>query len=104
MHISSLCSAFIVLLSVARIVSAVTFYVDSATGSDEYRGNDPNMPWKSLSPVNSRTFSPGDRILFKAGSRYAGELGPHGSGSDAKPIVIDMYGQGTKPRIDGGGV
>ncbi len=103
-HIRPLCSACIVLLSVARIVSAATFYVDSATGSDAYRGNDPNMPWKSLSPVNSRTFSPGDRILFKAGSGYAGELAPHGSGSDAGPIVIDMYGLGAKPRIDGGGV
>ena len=103
MRLKRLISILLVLAGAARMASAVTYYVDPAAGSDAYRGTDPNMPWKSLSIVNSRTFRPGDKILFKAGSRYAGTLAPHGSGAEGSPIVIDMYGGEAKPRIDGQG-
>ena len=103
MHIRPVYSTLIVLLSVVQVVSAVTFYVDSETGSDAYQGTDPNLPWKSLGRVNSQTFEPGDKILFKAGSRYRAKLTPKGSGSQASPIVIDMYGGDIKPRIDANG-
>ncbi|MHC4912004.1 MAG: right-handed parallel beta-helix repeat-containing protein [Planctomycetota bacterium] len=50
------------------------------------------------------TFTPGNKILFKADSNYTGQLKPQGSGTQGKPIVIDMYGDGNKPRIDGEGL
>jgi len=87
----------------AAAAPATTYYVDSVAGHDAAPGTDPNMPWRGLSRVNSRNFEPGDKILFKAGSHYDGQLTPHGSGIQGRPIVIDMYGQGPKPRIDGGG-
>ncbi|MHC5116962.1 MAG: right-handed parallel beta-helix repeat-containing protein [Planctomycetota bacterium] len=42
-------------------------------------------------------------MLFKADTSYTGQLKPKGSGADGNPIIIDMYGTGAKPRIDGEG-
>jgi hypothetical protein len=96
---------------------AAEFYVDSQNGSDQAAGTSPETAWLSLAPVNRNIFEPGDRILLKAGSRFRGQLKPHGSGSlvkplgsgslvdaDVRPIVIDRFGDGPRPRIDGEGV
>lgn len=56
--------------------------------------------WKSLDRVNKFVSSPGDRLLFKAGSRFVGRLTRQGSGKKGAPIVIDRFGKGDKPRID----
>ncbi|MBT3199302.1 MAG: hypothetical protein HN350_05250 [Phycisphaerales bacterium] len=48
-------------------------------------------------------FGPGDVILFKRGVRFSGMFAPAGSGADKKPIRIDAYGKGARPRIDAGG-
>jgi len=79
------------------------FYVDSTDGNDNYSGTSPEQAWKSLTPINNTTFIPGDKILFKAGTTYTGQLEPQGSGEPNEPIIIDMYGDGNKPRIDGEG-
>jgi len=78
---------------------ATTYYLDAATGDDQNSGTAPNSAWKSLARVNNTVFAPGDRILFKAGSRYEGRLAPKGSGNEGAPIVIDVYGEGAKPLI-----
>jgi len=80
------------------------FYVDSTDGNDNYSGTSPEQAWKSLVPVNSTIFVPGDKILFKAGTSYTGQLKPQGSGEPNEPIIIDMYGDGNKPRINGEGL
>jgi len=84
-------------------IRATTYYVDAAGGADDYSGLSPTAAWKTLGNVNSTTFAPGDRILFAAGSRWRGKLNPKGSGTPGKPIVIDRYGSGAKPIIDGAG-
>lgn len=76
-----------------------TYYVDSAEGKDANSGLSRSQAWKSLDKVNATTFSPGDKILFKAGTTYNGQLFPQGSGSAASPIVIDLFGSGDKPLI-----
>jgi len=83
---------------------AMIHYVDSVTGNDDNTGASRGKAWASLDKVNSVTFKPGDRISFKAGTVYTGQLKPKGSGKDGKPIIIDMYGVGSKPRIDGKGL
>jgi hypothetical protein len=99
----------IILISVNLAAAAVTsnsgraFYVDNITGNDNNIGTSRSKPWASLDKVNSILFKPGDRIFFKAGTVYAGQLRPKGSGREGEPIVIDMYGVGSKPRIDGKG-
>lgn len=80
-----------------------TYYVDSVSGVDTNTGLDESRPWKSLSKVNATTFGAGDRILLKAGSTWTGQLWPKGSGAAGSPIVIDSYGSGAKPRINGAG-
>lgn len=80
------------------------YYVDSQTGDDAQAGTRPEQAWKSLAKVNGTRFAPGDRILFKGGTRYTGELRPQGSGREGQPIRIGAYGAGGRPRIDGGGI
>jgi hypothetical protein len=75
------------------------YYVDSETGSDQNDGMTPEKAWKSLDRVNRTIFAAGDKILFKAGSRFSGQLSPLGSGKEGAPIVIDTYGTGAKPLI-----
>ncbi len=79
------------------------YYVDSEKGDNKSDGTSPEKAWKSLDRVNSTVFTPGDKILFKAGTTYTGQLKPQGSGTQDRPIIIDMYGDGNKPRIDGRG-
>jgi hypothetical protein len=83
--------------------SGTVYYVDSSGGNDSNSGISSASPWKTLAKVNSTTFSPGDKILFKAGGSWTGQLWPKGSGISGSPIVIDMYGTGAKPHINGGG-
>ena len=80
-----------------------TYYVDSSFGSDDYSGTSEAEAWKSLDKVNAMTFEPGDKILFKAGSVFKGNLHPNGSGEEGYPITVGMYGVGAKPMIIGDG-
>src|SRR5512147_3073541 len=84
-----------------------TFHIDGTAGSDANDGRSPQKAWKTLDKVNGTVFEAGDRILFKSGTRYQGQLKPRGSGrfvnGRALPIVVDQYGAGNKPRIDAEG-
>jgi hypothetical protein len=80
-----------------------TYHVDSTNGDDARSGRSPAQAWKSLDKVNAMIFAQGDRILFKAGARFAGRLHPQGSGSPKSPVKIDKYGEGGRPRIDAEG-
>lgn len=93
------------IMSMPMAVSAVgtTYYVDSISGNDSNNGQSEGSAWQSLTKVNSVTFAPGDRILLKAGSVWNGQLMPKGSGTAGNPIIIDKYGQGNLPLINGNG-
>ena len=93
-----------VCLLIGVAAGQVTYYVDAGAGDDGNDGRSSGSAWKSLEKVNQQTFGPGDRILFKRGSRYAGQLAPKGSGEEGRLIVIGVYGEGDRPRIDGEGV
>src|SRR5215475_2373584 len=80
-----------------------TYYIDSAAGDDINRGDSPAQAWKTLSKVNATTFGPGDRILFKSGAHWTGQLWPKGSGTEQQPIVIDKFGGDAPPVIEGNG-
>ena len=79
------------------------YYIDSITGNDSNSGISPQEAWASLAPANAMTFLPGDRIFFKAGTRYTGQFKPQGNGTASDPISVDTYGSGDKPVIDGAG-
>jgi hypothetical protein len=69
---------------------ANTYYLDCASGDD------------ALARVNGQSFSPGDSILVKRGTRCRGMLWPKGSGTEDAPVTLGSYGQGPAPVIDGG--
>jgi Right handed beta helix region len=98
--------AFVALVAQLRSSPATptAYYIDSAGGNDAAAGTAPDSPWKSLQKVNATTFFPGDRILFKSGSVWHGQLWPKGSGTEGNPITLGMYGGGVKPEIDGDGL
>jgi hypothetical protein len=79
---------------------AAVSYVDcSAAGNGS---GSQSSPWNALSTVNATTFNPGDQILFSRGTTCTGILEPLGSGTSSSPILIDAYGAGAQPIIDGG--
>jgi hypothetical protein len=82
---------------------ASTFYVNALGGSDSNLGTAPSSPWKTLEKVNTHKYEAGDRILLRAGSRWEGHLVLSISGAIGAPIVVDRYGEGFLPRIDGDG-
>ncbi|QDS99205.1 right-handed parallel beta-helix repeat-containing protein [Adhaeretor mobilis] len=84
-------------------LAAETYHIDSAAGDDLAAGNSIDTAWRTLKKVNATTFMPGDRILFKAGGAWSGQLHPKGSGNLDKPIMIDRYGEGPRPIIAGQG-
>ena len=59
-------------------------------------------PWNGLSAVNAHLFEAGESVLFKRGTTCEGILTPRGSGVPGAPVVLDSYGEGTQPVIDGG--
>lgn len=92
------------LLLTPLAMQAAAYHVDARSGSDASDGLSPSAAWRSLEKVNATTFLPGDRLLLKSGSVWAGHLHPLGSGTAANRIVLDRYGEGPKPAIHGGGL
>src|SRR5262245_41802526 len=99
--------ALVAWLFYGLVARAATYYVDADSGDDARSGTAVDQAWKSLERANRQVLQPGDQLLFRAGTRYCGQLKPQGSGAvrDGKlePIVIGQFGQGPRPRIDGEG-
>jgi hypothetical protein len=93
----------ILLFAAAGLCHGANYYVDSANGKDSNDGASAAAPWHSLAKVNSAGLQPGDRVLFRGGQAWRGQLAPTRSGRPGAPIVIDRYGDGPRPRIDGAG-
>lgn len=98
-----ICRLFLFFFLLSTTLNAATYYVDAHGGDDAHPGTAPSLAWRSLQKVNDSRFYPGDRILLRSGLRWRGQLILSSSGTVDKPIVIDRYGDGALPRIDGGG-
>ncbi|WP_295120558.1 right-handed parallel beta-helix repeat-containing protein [uncultured Chitinophaga sp.] len=83
---------------------AADYYVDAINGSDAASGLSEKQAWKTLKRVNTQVFKPGDKLLFRAGRIYEGQLKVQGSGKAGQPISINRFGEGYKPRIQGNGI
>ncbi|MEE0200282.1 MAG: right-handed parallel beta-helix repeat-containing protein [Muricomes sp.] len=86
-----------------QIVENTIYYVDNINGNDANDGNTEESAWKTIDKVNNTIFQPGDKICFKANGTWEGMLHPQGSGNSEAPIILDMYGEGNKPLIQGNG-
>lgn len=96
---------WICLLLAITGVGAADYHVDSAAGDDDANGLTPETAWRTLDKANAQILQAGDRLLFKAGGRWRGQLKPRGSGAlvhgEARLVTIGRYGDGPAPRIDG---
>lgn len=96
----------LILFSLLFLISCATeniYYIDAEYGNDANAGHSPESAWASLEKVNQTEFKPGDKILFKSGSSWNGQLELKGSGSAEAPIQINKYGDGKNPAIHGKG-
>lgn len=91
----------------ATALHAATYHVDGTGGSDDANGLTPDSSWKTLVRANRQILQPGDKLLFKAGTRYVGQLAPQGTGAVVAgrptPVTVSSYGDGPRPRIDAEG-
>lgn len=95
----------LLMLLLVNQASAALYYIDSLAGLDTNDGKSEATPWKNLSKVNSLTLNQDSRIYLKCGSVWNGQqLKFYGSGLPLHPIVVDQYGTGSKPRINGDGL
>lgn len=76
-----------------------TFYVDAENGSDSNSGLFTTEAFRTLSKISGKYFQPGDRILFKSGQTFYGQLNISGCGSDESPIFVGTYGGEEKAKI-----
>ncbi len=88
-----------------NLSNGAIYYIDSVAGSDANNGTAEATPWQNISKVNLLTLALGSKIYLKCGSVWNGQqLKFLGSGTAAYPIIVDQYGTGAKPRLNGDGI
>ncbi len=96
---------FILFLLSSNISNGAIYYIDSVAGSDANNGTSEATAWQNISKVNLLTLALGSKIYLKCGSVWNGQqLKFGGSGTAAYPIIVDQYGTGAKPRLNGDGI
>ncbi|HYY09493.1 MAG TPA: hypothetical protein VE781_01070 [Kineosporiaceae bacterium] len=77
------------------VSNGTTYYVDPA-GDNTRSGTSPAQAWATLDKANQRVWAPGDTLLLKGGSTFAGGLdfGSASSGTMNHPITVSSYGTG----------
>jgi hypothetical protein len=79
------------------------FFIDPGSGSDQADGLTEQTPWKSAERLQRSPLVPGDRVLFRAGTKHRGTVSVSGAGDGKAPVLIGRYGEGKAPVIDGMG-
>ena len=75
-----------------------SYYFSSSTGNDANVGNEAS-PFQSISKLNSLVLVAGDKILFKKGDTFIGQIVVSYSGTNGSPIIYDSYGTGDLPIL-----
>ncbi len=96
----------ILLLHLAMIVNAATYYFSTSSGDDartSEQAQNSATPWKTIGKLNviMYTLKPGDKVCFKRGETFDGTINITVSGSGDSPIVFAGYGNGERPVING---
>ncbi len=91
----------ILLIWQSVIVTGTNYYVSSSSGNDSGDGKSIATAWKTLSKVNSHSFSPGDSVFLKRGDTWRESLVIPSSGTSGNYLYFGAYGTGSKPHIFG---
>jgi hypothetical protein len=80
-----------------------TYYVDAAGGNDLNSGTSMTSPWRTINRANALNLEPGDRLLFRGGQTFNGNLllVAEDAGTVANPVKVGSYGTG-RARISAG--
>ena len=83
--------------------SYATDYYVSAAGFDSNTGTSPATAFQSIDKINSvmSSLQPGDKVLFRRGDVFSGQINIAKSGTLASKIVFGAYGTGEIPIISG---
>ena len=97
--------ALLLFLFVSNSSYSIIYYIDSVAGLDTNNGTSVATPWKNISRVNAVTIPLGSFVYLKCNSVWNGQqLKFFGSGTALYPIIVDQYGTGSKPRLNGDGL
>lgn len=79
-----------------------TYHLDPG-GDDDAAGTTPARAWRTLRRLSAAELRPGDRVLLRAGARFAGPLTLRvaGGGDAERPVVVGASGPG-RATIDAG--
>src|SRR5918994_4487141 len=99
--IAVLAGCLLLMLGSPALAGGATYYVNCAAASDGDGSS--TSPWNNLTTVNSKTFAPGDSLLFNRGTTCTGSFVFSSAGTSANRITIGAYGTGPLPAIDGTG-
>lgn len=77
-------------------------YVDAVGGSDADTGAAADQAWTTLARVGQADLEPGSQVLLKRGCAWNEPFKLRGRAPAAKSIVLGAYGEGPRPRINGG--
>ena len=86
------------------IVDPQAYYIDAVDGNDANDGKTPQTAWKTLTKLNSITVNAGNKLLFRTGQTWQGQLEIKNNGTAENPIVIGKYGEGNNPVISAVGL
>ncbi|UCE73642.1 MAG: right-handed parallel beta-helix repeat-containing protein, partial [Methanomassiliicoccales archaeon] len=92
---------FSIIVISSPLFAGTVYYVNITGGDDSSLGTSEATAWKTIAKVNSQSFSPGDKILFKRGEVWREPLIIPSSGTAGSPITFGAYGNGNKPVING---
>lgn len=81
------------------VVDPQAYYIDAVDGNDANDGKTPQTAWRSLAKVNSMKLNAGNKILFRVGQTWEGQLEIKDSGTADNPIEIGAYGDGVQPIL-----
>lgn len=80
--------------------NGVTYYIDSAAGSDSADGLSQGNAWKTVAKANNASLSAGATVRFKRGGVWRERINPQ-SGSPTGWITYSDYGAGNLPLFLG---
>jgi hypothetical protein len=75
-----------------------SYFFSSSTGKDTNAGSEA-LPFQTISKLNSLVLSAGEKVFFKRGDTFIGQINVLHSGSIGAPIVYDSYGTGDLPIL-----
>ncbi len=89
----------------AQVQAQATSYYVGGAGSDTNSGTSA-APWKTIGKLNAQDLNPGDKVFFKGGETFPGnlKLTAEDAGTALNPVVVSSFGAGRATIAPASGV